>query len=278
MLTPLQVDQFQRDGVLVVPRFYDVARQITPIQQGIHGIIGLLIRKYGLAIEHPAFAPQNFDVGYQQLIAHDRKIGGEVYDAVKQIPAFMRLVACEQHDALLSQLRQSTLPGVAAGGYGIRIDNPNEERFRAPWHQDYTAQFRSIDGLVFWSPLVPVTPELGPVEVCLGSHREGPVRVHTADPNNPDKTGAYGLILEDETARVARYDHAAPLSQPGDLIILDFLVIHRSGRNTASRSRWSMQLRYFNFENPVGIRIGWKGCFAAGVKLTDVHPELVVAG
>jgi len=277
LLAPDQVEQFHRDGFLVLRDFYDLDSQVVPIQRAIHHVIGLLIRKYDLPINHPSFTPETFDVGYQQLIAHNRAIGGEVYDAVKQIPAFVRLVVCEKHDHLLRQLRKSHLPGVAAGGYGIRIDNPDEERFRAPWHQDYLAQLRSMDGLVFWSPLLAVTPEMGPVEVCLGSHQGGPVPVHTRDPDNPDKTGAYGLILKDEANRISRYEHAAPLTDPGDLIILDFLLIHRSGRNIAERSRWSMQMRYFNFEDPTGIRIGWKGCFAAGITLQDVHPELVIA-
>jgi hypothetical protein len=43
-------------------------------------------------------------------LAHDRRIGGEVYDAVKQIPAFVRLVADERHGRLVPQLRATDLP------------------------------------------------------------------------------------------------------------------------------------------------------------------------
>jgi hypothetical protein len=35
-----------------------------------------------------------------------------------------------------------------------------------------------------------------------------------------------------------------------------------------------MQMRYFNFEDPTGIRIGWCGAFAAGVDVRQIHPEL----
>lgn len=275
-LTTEELATFQRDGVLVVKQFYDREALIEPIQRGVHRLVGLLIRKYGLSITQPQFSPETFDSGYQELIAVNRRYGAELYDAVKMIPAFVRFCACEQHDQILSQLRGTDAPGIAAGGYGIRIDNPNEEKFRADWHQDYPAQLRSFDGIVFWSSLVRVTPDIGPVEFCIGSHKGGPVPVHTTHPSNPEKTGAYALYLQNEEEIVARYPHVAPTSEPGDLIVLDYHTIHRSGFNRGSRSRWSMQIRYFNYCDPVGLSYGWKGSFAAGVKLQDVHPELVV--
>jgi hypothetical protein len=276
LLTHTQVDQFERDGFLLVPSFYDLKRDIAPIQRDIHNIIGMLIQKHGLAIQPPPFHPGTFDCGYQELIAHDRKIGGEVYDAVKQIPAFVRLACSERHDGLMMQLRGTDMPGVAAGGYGIRIDNPNEERFRAGWHQDYPAQLRSLDGLVFWSPLVGITEELGPVQFCLGSHKDGLAPVHSEDAKNPQKTGAYALVLKNEEARIARYQRVAPTVSPGDLVIIDFLNLHASGHNRGRRSRWSMQIRYFNFREASGVRMGWCGSFAAGKNLKDIHPELIV--
>jgi len=274
-LTNEQVATFARDGFLVLPSFYE-PEEVETIQCGVHSIISLLIEQHQLSIEQPDFTPETFDAGYQALIAHDRALGGVVYDAVKQIPAFIRLVASAQHEAVVRQLRNTDAPAVAAGGYGIRIDNPGEEKFRAGWHQDYPAQFRSLDGLVFWSSLVPMTWELGPVEFCVGSHQDGLAPVRESDADNPDKTGAYGLTLADEGERVAKYEKAAPLTQPGDLVLVDFLTLHRSGENRANRSRWSMQMRWFNFAEPTGKRLGWPGSFAAGNDLRTVHPEIVV--
>ncbi len=275
LLSQEQIDTFNNEGFLILRSFYDQERELTPIQFGIYSVIEILVRKYGLPISQEPFHPDAFDSGYQQLIAHDRKIGGEVYDAVKQIPAFMRLVADEKHHTIFSQLRDTNMPGIAAGGYGIRIDNPLEEKFRADWHQEYPAQLRSLDGLVFWSPLVAVSNALGPVRFCVGSHKDGVVPVLTKDPENPGKQGAYALILKDKEERIARYEQVAPLTKPGDLIISDFLVLHSSGYNRGERSRWSMQFRYFNFLEPMGMRIGWRGSFAAGVDFRQIHPELV---
>jgi Phytanoyl-CoA dioxygenase (PhyH) len=274
LLTIDQIEEFHLNGVLILRSFYDLTTEIEPIQYAIHRIIAILINKYQLPIQQLPFSRENFDSGYQELITYDRQIGGEVYDAIKQIPGFIRLVVSANHDTIFSQLRQSDLPGVAAAGYGIRIDNPLEDKYRAPWHQDYPAQFRSLDGLVFWSSLVPVTQSLGPVEFCIGSHKNGLAPVYTNDPKNPDKSGAYALTIKNEESLISSYPHIAPLTQPGDLIIIDFLTLHRSGLNISERSRWSMQMRYFNFHEPTGIKIGWKGSFASGVKVEEVHPEL----
>jgi hypothetical protein len=273
-LSSSEVNQFMQDGVLVIPGFYDIVSDILPIQQAIHNLIGLVMKRHGLFDERLPFSPDRFDDGYQSLIAIDRTYGGEVYDAVKQIPAFIRLLADSRHEGLFRTLRKDSVPGVAAGGYGIRIDNPSEDRFRAEWHQDYPTQLRSLDGLVFWSPLLHVTPELGPVQFCRGSHGDGAVPVFTKSRVGSGQTGAYALHLKDETSLLERYMKVAPLTSPGDLIVVDFLTLHASGFNRSNRSRWSLQFRYFNFNDPVGLAHGWKGSFAAGVDFRQIHPEL----
>jgi hypothetical protein len=273
-LTPSQLEDFKQNGFLVVPSFYDVERTLRPIQRAIHSLIGLIIRRHELAIHQAPFDPDCFDSGYQELIAVDRRFGGEVYDAVKQIPAFMYLVADPRHEALLCQIRKTDLAGLASVSYGMRIDNPHEERFRAPWHQEYTGQLRSLDGIGFWIPLQTVTRAMGAVEFCAGSHTEGLFRVRQGDKKNLDKTGAYGQVFADEEEIVSRYPHVAPETQRGDLLLLDFLVVHRSGVNSTSQARWSMQTRYFNFRDPTGMRIGWCGSYAAGKDVRQVHPEI----
>jgi hypothetical protein len=267
--------RFERDGVLVLPGFYDAERDVEPVQRGIHAVIGEVMRRHGVPDTRAPWSPATFDDGYLGLIAADRRWGGEVYDAVKQIPAFVRLVGHPDNEALVRALRPGCVPGLAAGGHGIRIDNPDEDRYRAHWHQEYPAQLRSLDGVVFWSPLLAITPELGPVTLCPGSHREGPLPVREEAVGA--RSGAYALRLADEAAVVGRHPQVAPLTRPGDLVVMDFLLVHASGFNRAGRPRWSMQFRYFNFAEPTGRAHGWKGSYAAGVDFRRIHPELCVA-
>lgn len=274
-LSQAQLDEFSQNGFLVIQDFY-AKDDIQSVQKSIHTIIGAVMERHGVENTRPAFSPETFDAGYMDLIRLNRGWGGEVYDLVKEIPAFNRLIAHQAHEDLMRQLRPGAVPGLTAGGSGIRIDNPNEDKFRAMWHQEYPAQLKSPDGLVFWSPLVQVTPDLGPVMFCPGSQQEGPLPVCHADPENAGRTGAYALKLVGEEALLARYEQVAPLSQPADLVVLDFLLLHASGYNRSDRPRWSMQFRYYNLANPVGRSHGWSGSFAAGVDFRTLHPELFV--
>jgi ectoine hydroxylase-related dioxygenase (phytanoyl-CoA dioxygenase family) len=274
LLNSSQLREFRNNGVLVVSNFYDVDSEIVPVQRSIYEVIGLVIERHGLEIGRPDFSPHDFDAGFMDVVAADRSFGSEIYDAIKQIPAFIRLVANSQHERVFRELRPGSSPAVASGGFGIRIDIPFEDKFRANWHQEYPAQLRSLDGVVFWSPLLKITGDLGPVEFCLASQKDGPLPVTSTDPRNPNKQGAYALALHNEQELVNRYEHVAPLTGPGDLVIIDFLVLHASGLNRSQRARWTMQFRYFNFREATGMKHGWKGSYAAGVDFRSIHPEL----
>jgi Phytanoyl-CoA dioxygenase (PhyH) len=273
-MTDYPLEKFAENGFALLPQFYDVQRDIEPIREGVRRIVELVAKKYG--VEAPWATPDEaMSAGYLAVAAANRRWGSEVYDAVKQIAAFMALVADRRNSDLFERIREGSVPGIAGGGYGIRIDAPAEEKYRAPWHQEFPAQLRSLDGLVFWSPLVAIEPDMGPVEVAVGSHRDGIVPVYEDD-EGIGKSGAYALHLDREQERIAKYPRIAPCTRPGDLILMDFLTLHQSGRNTGTRPRWSMQFRYFNFANETGQKIGWRGSFAANEVFSALMPELLV--
>lgn len=274
LLTQEQIEFFNREGYLIIPNFYDLDKEIKPIQSAIYEIIGLVADKYEIKIDRSSFLSATFDQSYLEIIAKNRNYGGEIYDAVKQIPAFIRLLSSKKNEDVFKALRPKSFPGIAAAGYGIRINNPFEDKYRANWHQEYPSQLRSIDGLVFWSPLVDVTQEIGPVAICPGSHVEGAVPVYTHDPRNTEKQGAYSLVLQDESELINKYNQISPLSKPTDLVVMDFLLLHASGHNVSNRALWSMQIRYFNYLDATGRKHGWKGGFASGVDFRTIHPEL----
>jgi len=274
-LTEQQVAKFKDDGFLVLPCFYDLESEIAPIQEAIFEIIGLVCQRRGVSPNRGSFSHENFDDGYVELIKKDRTIGAEVYDAVKQIPAFIRLISSTKAESIIRQLRKTDLTGIGAASYGIRIDNPNEEMFRSQWHQEFMFQPQSIDGLVFWTPLVSLTNDMGPVVICKGSHKVGLHRV-SRQGSYSDKGGAYQIGMVDEEIIASRYDQLAPLTATGDLIIMDFLTIHQSGFNVSSRSRWSLQSRFFNFRDPIGIDIGWKPSVTAGADIEKIFSDYFV--
>jgi hypothetical protein len=275
ILSSDQLDQFNQEGYLILKNFY-ASDEVKQVCEGIYRVIGQVMHRHRIEDKRTLFSMDEFDAGFVDLIRRDRNLGSEIYDAVKFVPAFWRLVSDPQNAQLMSELRAGAFAALAASGCGIRIDNPQEDKFRTLWHQEYPAQLRSLDGLVFWSPLVPITPEIGPVSLCPRSHRMGPLPVKRLDEASSGRKGAYALELADETNIIAQYKPVNPLLQPTDLMVMDFLTLHASGYNVSRRSRWSMQFRYFNLNEPTGVRHGWAGSYAAGVDFARIHPELVV--
>lgn len=272
LLSDEQREDFFENGFVVIKNFYDVESEIRPIQKAIYQIIGFVMERHSVSIAREPFEGENFDSGYLDLIAINRDFGGEVYDLVKQIPSFLRLIASKKAEELFCHLRNTDAPGIGAASYGIRIDNPIEEKFRSHWHQEFIVQPQSIDGVVFWTPLLKVTADMGPVIVCPRSHKDG-LCVYSKSKAYAKKIGAYKIGLSDEEATVAKYEKIAPLTSPGDLILMDFLTIHQSGFNKSHRPRWSIQSRFFNYKEVTGMRIGWKASVTAGTDVEKVFPD-----
>lgn len=275
LLTEAQKDAFAHDGYLLLRGFYDARTEIEPIQRALYDIIDLLNAKHGTHVHRQDFVPKQFDSGFQRLIAIDRTIGSETYDTAKMIPAFHRLLSSEKNERLFKQVRRTDLVGIGGASFGIRIDNPLEEQFRSHWHQEFLFQPQSMDGIVFWSPLVDIEQNMGPVQICPRSHKDG-LCVYRKGGRYSGKPGAYQIGLADEDATVGRYATVAPLTKPGDLLILDFLTLHQSGINVSARSRWSMQFRLFNFRDPVGSELRWKPSVTAGTDIETLFPDRFV--
>lgn len=272
MLTKDQVNEFDTNGMLIIKDFYDIAKEIIPVQSAIYQIIGFVIARHSIEFYREPFNGGNFDNGYLELISINRNFGAEVYDLVKQIPAFIRLISSKKAEDLFCYLRTTDAPGIGAASYGIRIDNPFEGQYRSQWHQEFLFQPQSLDGIVLWTPLIPITSKLGPVMVCAGSHKNG-LCMYSKSQAYANKSGAYKIGIHKESDIVSRYRQVEPLIEPGDLMIMDFLTIHQSGFNTSNRSRWSVQSRFFNFKEEVGAKIGWKASITAGSDVEEIFPD-----
>ncbi|KGF69320.1 hypothetical protein LL06_11500 [Hoeflea sp. BAL378] len=276
MISSGEREFFESEGYLLIKGFFDREREIAPIQRDAYAIIGLVAERHGVDLARTGFDPESFDRDYYRLLEVDRRFAGEVYDLAKQIPSFLRLISSETSEALFRELRGTDHAGIGAASYGIRIDNPNEDKFRSHWHQEFLFQPQSIDGIVFWTPLAPVRDDMGAVIILPKSHKDG-LCVYSKGTTYADKVGAYQIGIHDEAAVVAKYEQVAPLTEPGDLLIMDFLTIHGSGENRSARSRWSIQSRFFNYNDPVGMKVGWKSSITAGTDVEALFPDNFVS-
>ncbi len=265
---------YRRDGLALLTQFLDFDRFIAPLHQQIRAVIDMTRERCGL---DPSRGDA-FDAGLPELIKLDRKAVGKLYDAVRKLPAYYAIANAPELWQLAARLLQTDLPGWYAQGSGIRMDHPGEDQYLSPWHQEYPSHLCSLDLLTFWIPLVPVDEVVGSVIFCPGSQHEGLLPVHLHDPLNKNRNGAKATQIANLDTYLARYPQTSMDTRPGDMVALHGLTLHCSRPNRSSRTRWSIQLRYFNFRDSDGRRIYWTGGMLAGVNLRDVHPEAVIEG
>lgn len=256
-----QKKKYEQEGFLVIRDFYDKGKEIVPMQSDIRSLLNLLTPKRVLQTSE-------FDEGLSELLKTDREKVSRLYDAVKKTKGFTDFALSEKHWRTAQELLGSFSVGVAIRGLGIRMDNPFEDEFLTQWHQDYTSQICSPSAVVFWTPLRDTSKELGSVELLIGSHREGILNIVK------EKSTSRGLLIRDEDEIVKKYASVTPLLSVGDVLITNFLTVHRSLPNVSSQTRWSAMARFFDFLEPIGISHGWQGGLQEGNSFEKIHPEL----
>ncbi|HEY4487175.1 MAG TPA: phytanoyl-CoA dioxygenase family protein [Candidatus Paceibacterota bacterium] len=268
-LSKKQIKQYREEGYLNIPGFYDLKKEILPIQRDIHRLIGLIIKAQELGIKQEKFNPLTFDSGLNDILHGHRELASVIYEAVKKLPSYVSLLTSKKHLDAAGAFLGSEFVGLANRGYGVRMDHPTEDKYLTLWHQDYITQLCAKSGVVFWSPLRAVTMDMGPVEFCPRSHRSGIFPVVC------DGKGANAIKIKDEQKLVNKFKEKLQVEMKvGDMIAMDYLLLHRSIPNRGKYTRWGMIERYFDFLDETGIGYGWKGGLQEGTSFGTVHPDL----
>ncbi len=110
---------------------------------------------------------------------------------------------------------------------------------RTPPHQDWRSVQGSLDAVVAWMPLVSAGADNAPLEVILGSHRNGLL---------PSEPHAFGNSVRDEA--IAGEAFQAIEAKPGDLVIFSMFLVHRTGAAQGGGVRWAVSFRYNNLDEP----------------------------
>ncbi len=229
MLGAAQREAFERDGFVRLPAFADgptcaamLDRVVSLARQHAAGTGGM-----GLVLPEANLAASAADDGHPEdlvskvfLLHRDEVFGGFARSA-----AVLDLVAdliAPQLDCFLSQ---------------FIFKNPGA--WGQPWHQDsFYFPFEPARPIVgVWLAVTEATLDNGCLHVLPGSHRE-PVHEHVPD-RRPGANIGYVEIVDHDMAG------AAPvLMEPGDLLVFDSHLMHRSTDNTSDGIRAAMVYHY----------------------------------
>jgi phytanoyl-CoA hydroxylase len=220
---------FERDGYVRLPAFADQAtcdamldRVVALTRQHAEGQgrVGLVLPEANLAASASA-ALQPEDLVSKVFLLHR----DEVFGAFARDPRVTDLVAelvAPQLDCFLSQ---------------FIFKNPGA--WGQPWHQDgYYFPFEPARPIVgVWLAVTEATLGNGCLHVLPGSHRE-PVHEHVPD-RRPNANIGYVEIVDHDMSG------AVPvLMEPGDLLLFDSHLMHRSTDNTTDGIRAAMVYHY----------------------------------
>lgn len=267
MIDAASKEAFDRDGYLVVRGL--LGRPM--VDEALAGVEAMLDVTFPSLSDEP-----DLHAKLSKAAGLDRKRLGVVYDGIRKLGSFWKLIGTPELQEAASTLLASKTLGVAFRSSGIRLDMPQEDRWRSEWHQEYPAQLISPRGLVAWFPLSSVDGPMGPVRIARGSHKEGLLSLVCDDPLNQKKDYTSAMRIPDVEEVTERYPEDAPETAPGDVVFIDFLTLHASGYNRADRTRIACQVRYVDLSHPEAVDRGWVGGMHEGHDFRDVHPDKVI--
>lgn len=109
-------------------------------------------------------------------------------------------------------------------------------------HQDWTSIQGSLDSIVVWAPLVPITAQNFPLQVVPGTHRLGLL---------PGEITEHVMVVPEEDVPGDSY---IPVEvNPGDVAFMSGWTAHRTGILNCSGFRLACSIRYDNAAEPTFV-------------------------
>ncbi len=143
----------------------------------------------------------------------------------------------------------------------VRTDMPGDLDYQQPWHQDWRYGQPSINGITFWIPLQDVAPKNGTISLKDCTHLLG--CLETEEIPNPRRFKITDTCIN-------RFKNTTCNLSLGEAVVFSQLLVHRSGNNSTSRPRLSIQVRFTDAANTNFIEAGMP--LATGSDILWSHP------
>jgi ectoine hydroxylase-related dioxygenase (phytanoyl-CoA dioxygenase family) len=250
---------FHDNGYLIVKNFYD-KKIIYQIKKDIYEISWEIYKKFNQSFKPKKFWADNFDeIVLRAKKENIKEVTSAVYDSCKKITGFYKLMGDRKLHNIAEELMGSKRIGILPKGFGMRIDYPNDEYYKARLHQDYTSQLGSPNGIVFYTSLGNVTKKNGAVVLYTKSHTKGifKTKIDLASVHNKKTYDPYTIQISKNELQKYKIKHL--VLKETDLALFHFMLLHKSGANTSNKIRWSIVHRMFDFSHKQAISQNYIG-------------------
>lgn len=245
-------ETFSRCGVVVVRGGIEKS-----LVTDMHATLLSLIRARLLSLGH-ALNSGNLDEAYLQLKGIQDGLSRNLIVAARETMDFYNIIASRLLGEQLKQVIPSGVLQVVHDCCMMRIDGREDDR-NFDWHYDFAFNAMSEHAITCWIPITKVTPDMGCMSVLVGSHTTvRPVRL-MHDLAGVAFAGPRKIQLaENDTEAFERDAVQLPSVEPGDVILLHALTLHRSGENVTDRARWIVNPRFSDLLDNEVVSRGWK--------------------
>jgi ectoine hydroxylase-related dioxygenase (phytanoyl-CoA dioxygenase family) len=229
-LTTVDLDSYQRDGFVRLEAFADrstcdtmLARVVRLARDAADG------RDIG-----PAFVTPEQQSDFADKQASPEALASKIFRLARD-PVFHRFAT----DARVVDLVTQVLDTQDVDCFLSQFIFKNPGAWGQPWHQDsYYFPFEPSRPIVgVWLAVTEATLENGCLHVLPGSHHE-PIAMHVPDTRPNANYGYVEIVDHDMAAEVP------VLMRPGDVLLFDSHLMHRSTDNETSGIRAAMVYHY----------------------------------
>ena len=287
-LSTLQIEQFQRDGYLVVDDLLDPIRDLDPVIAEYEGVLDRLAEElYANGTIKSLYRDLPFSERLVQIYGESGKVNAQFFDfSLPQSgiteetpfwtgPAVFNTIRSPQIlDAIESLIGPEILSNPVQH---VRLKPPEHltpvdpttgqvQLGATPWHQDNGVLLDTADEsdiITVWFPLSDATIENGCLAVVPFSHEDG-LLPHC--PANAQNRPGFGVHIKEQ-----QFDSEAAVALPmkrGSALFMTKQTVHASLSNTSDHVRFSFDLRY----NPIGQPTG-REIFSGFIARSRQHPE-----
>ncbi|NMP03416.1 phytanoyl-CoA dioxygenase family protein [Pseudoalteromonas arctica] len=193
----------------------------------------------------------------------------------KDLPVFKQIIYSESVIRVIEQLLATQNIQSADDSNVLRIDRPQNDLTNLPWHQDYPYNMLSSNAVTIWAPLLPVHENMGRMKV-ISPKKEIMAIEYSNKIKSEFHNSRYIKLRNLDTFKNEFEKKSIEVQEvlPGDIVLFDALLLHRSGENTSNKSRWVATARYGSLDDDA---VAQRNYFVARAKYPHIfknyHPE-----
>ncbi|MHC4909150.1 MAG: phytanoyl-CoA dioxygenase family protein [Planctomycetota bacterium] len=248
----VQAQRFEDEGLLVVPGAIDEAKRLR-LLNAVAAMLRVRIDAHG-ADKAGIDASRLDDSGYllceamSALNAADHDSIRLMYESLARSEALASILIDEHVIGVARRLMGIDHTNVYVSSNVVRMDVPGDRLFTLDWHQESSYYGGTPASVQVWSPLWKRSSlEAGSIDVCPGSHREGPLYPDLA--NAGSAAGSRQYTVPPDIVR--RYPIETVEIDPGDVVFFSTYLFHKSSDPSLQRSvKYSIVCRYSDANDP----------------------------